>query len=166
MKIKDKQKFWRVVVPVCIAVWTLVIWGQSLLPAEKSVADSYVVEQMLPESVQNVSVEPQWWTDALAGESQYLIPLAFFVRKAAHFAEFAVLGLLWAVCRRHYSLRFSWAYGIVVGVADEWLQTFAPGRGPAVYDVAIDTVGYLCGWALTVLILYLWNKKKNKACNL
>ena len=160
MKIKDKQKFWRVVVPVCIALWTLVIWGQSLLPAEKSTADSYVVEQMLPESVQNVSVEPQWWTDALAGESQYPIPLAFFVRKAAHFAEFAVLGLLWAVCRRLYPVRLTWLYGALVGAVDEGLQMLAPGRTPKLSDVVIDAAGYLFGLGCAVLFLYLWNKKK------
>lgn len=160
MRIQDKQKFWRMVIPVCIAVWTLVIWGQSLLPAERSVADSYVVEQMLPESMQNVSVEPQWWTRPFSSEQVYRIPLSVFVRKAAHFAEFGVLGLLWAVCRRQYSLRLTWLYGALVGAADEWLQSFAVGRTSSATDVLIDTAGYLCGWALTVLFLYLWNKKK------
>ena len=154
------KRFWRIAIPFCIALWTAFIWGQSLVPAEKSTADSQVVEHFFSPKDQQVTVEPQWWTEVISKGEVYPIPLVVFVRKAAHLVEFGVLGVLWAVCRKQYPLRFSWAYGCVVGAIDEGIQRFTPGRGSLWSDVAIDTVGYLCGWALVTLIIYLWNKKK------
>ena len=154
------KRFWRVAIPVCIALWTLFIWGQSLVPAEKSTADSQVVEHFFTPEAQQITVEPQWWTHALSAERVYPIPLTFFVRKAAHLAEFAMLGALWALCRRMYPLRLTWGYGLVAGAIDEGIQFFVPGRSSVWSDVVIDTVGHLCGWALITLIIYIWCKMK------
>lgn len=154
------KRFWHIAIPVCIALWTALIWGQSFVPAEKSTADSQVVEHLLPSDAQEIRVEPQWWTEPISKGAKYPIPMVVFVRKAAHFAEFAVLGMLWAVCRRLYPVRLTAAYGLVVGIVDEGIQHFTPGRGSVLSDVAIDTAGYLCGWALMALVLYLWYKKK------
>ena len=79
------------ILTVCAAVWLLVIWGHSCMPAVQSGAESgallTVVQRLLP-----------WMTDHA-------------LRKCAHFAEYAVLGALTAAALRtgaHFSWRPSW----------------------------------------------------------
>ena len=99
-----------------------------------------------------------------------------FVRKAAHFTEFAFLGLLicsdlWAfyAVSLNKKLRFSipillCSVPICAAFAsvDEFLQSFVDGRGPSVTDVLIDTSGALTATilfiAFFVFILYIQNK--------
>lgn len=73
------------ILTVCAAVWLLVIWGHSCMPATQSGAESgallTVVQRLLP-----------WMTDHV-------------LRKCAHFAEYAVLGalltlLIFFLCRK------------------------------------------------------------------
>lgn len=75
------------ILTVCAAVWLLVIWGHSCLPAAQSGAESgallVVVQDLLP-----------WMTDHV-------------LRKCAHFVEYAVLGALTAAALRT-SAHFSW----------------------------------------------------------
>jgi hypothetical protein len=69
------------------------------------------------------------------------------VVKGYHAAEFAVLLLLVRSVLRERLPRRAIAVGIAVSIlfaaSDEWHQTFVPGRGGTVSDVAIDTVGVL-----------------------
>ena len=84
-----------------------------------------------------------------------------FVRKSAHMAEYAMLGM--ALCsllfysadkgyirmrarRQPAALALSGAF--LYAVTDEIHQYFVPGRGPAVKDVLIDTAGAAIGIAL------------------
>jgi VanZ family protein len=71
------------------------------------------------------------------------------LRKAAHAAEFAVLGflLLRAVRRELPAI----AVGIAYAASDELHQQFVPGRQGSVLDLAIDAVGVVAG----VLVLRL-----------
>lgn len=140
-----KNRFWRVAIPVAIVLWTLFIWSRSLMSAEASSADSNAVAA---------------WLMGLLGWETKPLWLTLVIRKCAHFAEFAVLGTLWGVGGRLYPLRLVWLYGAAVGAVDECLQFLAPGRGPMVTDVLIDTAGYLCGWLLVGLILYARSKKQ------
>ena len=139
-----KNSFWRVIVPVCIVLWTVFIWSRSLMSAQASSADSNAVAAFLM-GLLGWSERPAW--------------LTLVIRKAAHFAEFGVLGTLWGVGGRLYALRFTWAFGVLVGAVDECLQFFAPGRGPRVTDVLIDTAGYLCGW---LLVLWMARRRERK----
>jgi VanZ family protein len=85
----------------------------------------------------------------------------FLTRKAGHFSEYAVLGLLARrafisssseLVRRHW---FQVALLLIVGYAllDEFHQSFVPSRTPSVYDSLIDIAG-----GITVLLfLKLWH---------
>ena len=82
-----------------------------------------------------------------------------FVRKLAHFCEFAALGFftqhLWAVRRRvnpHYVLHGLF-FGLLCAVADEMLQTLSD-RSAQVSDVVLDFSGAICG-SMVFLLLYL-----------
>lgn len=140
-----KKESWRWVLPLCIAVVTLFIWSQSLLPGQVSAQESGFFTRLLA-SLLGWETVPAWFH-----------PL---VRKAAHFTEFGVLGALWSGYGRRRGLPLSWLYGVAVAAADECLQFISPDRAPMVRDVAIDTAGYLCGWALVALAAHLWRKKE------
>ena len=65
------------------------------------------------------------------------------LRKLAHTAEFALLGLLLARALRHDGIAV--AAGVAYAVSDELHQHFVPGRVGSPLDVAIDAVGVVLG---------------------
>ena len=70
------------------------------------------------------------------------------LRKLAHAAEFAVLGLLLVRALRRPLLAF-WL-GTVYAVTDELHQSFVPGRVGSPLDVAIDAAGVAVGVAVAM----------------
>ncbi len=65
-----------------------------------------------------------------------------YLSKAAHLAEYAVLG--WLIQRARGDKRAwwqSWLIAILYAATDEFHQSFTPGRTPRVTDVMIDAVG-------------------------
>jgi VanZ family protein len=84
----------------------------------------------------------------------------FFVRKAAHFTEYAVLALLAARVFRTSSLsalRRSWwliSFALVAAVAltDEYHQSFLPSRTGTIYDSLLD----MTGGAVALACLAVW----------
>ena len=83
-----------------------------------------------------------------------------FIRKTAHFTEYAVLGgLLLAdmrlvFCRWEAIFTFlAWVIGTVYAVTDEWHQTFVEGRSGKPADVLLDSMGVAFG-ILLVSILF------------
>jgi hypothetical protein len=70
------------------------------------------------------------------------------LRKAAHFAEYAVLGALLARALYNAMARWAWVAwlgGAVYAASDELHQHFVPGRQGSPVDVAIDAVGVAVG---------------------
>lgn len=81
----------------------------------------------------------------------------FFIRKCAHFTEYAILALLAArtflpsakdFLRRHW-LAAALALVVCVSLIDEYNQSFNPARTGTIKDSALDTFGGAC--ALTAL---------------
>ncbi|HVB78536.1 MAG TPA: VanZ family protein [Candidatus Binataceae bacterium] len=66
-----------------------------------------------------------------------------FVRKAAHFTNYAIL--FWLLISGPLRERPYYALGLCVLYAflDEGHQIFVPGRTPSLYDVALDSTGAL-----------------------
>ena len=75
----------------------------------------------------------------------------FFIRKAAHFTEYAILALLAARAFRTSSrelLRQRWfwvslLFVVVYALSDEYHQSFVPSRTASIYDSMIDSAGGL-----------------------
>ena len=91
-----------------------------------------------------------------------------YVRKSAHFLEFAALGfclmgLTDAIGRKHRIPRIPTALlaALLVASMDETLQFFAAGRGPGVKDVMIDCFGAACGLLLMLLCLKIGKNIRN-----
>jgi VanZ family protein len=92
--------------------------------------------------------------------------LVFAARKMAHLTEYGLFAiLLWRAIRQHTAKdtrpwrwrEAGWAVLIVACYAatDEFHQTFVPGRGPAVHDVLLDTLG----GALGLVVLWAVGRK-------
>ena len=81
-----------------------------------------------------------------------------YVRKAAHFTEYALLALL--ACRLFFGINvrraFAAAFAVCLAVAtlDEFNQSFNPERTSSGYDVLLDCAGaafaILCVWLLSL----------------
>ena len=84
-----------------------------------------------------------------------------FLRKAAHFSEFALLGLL--LCGRYRLARRTapphlMGFGLAVACIDETIQIFTPGRASSLIDVWIDTAGFALGFVV-IFLAYAINTK-------
>lgn len=130
------------------------IFVQSALPGEVSGAESNVIVQFIS-GLTGISAES----------------LGLFVRKAAHFTEFMILGMCLALNVKDRlqlkaaALDFgrlwpsSWLMATVYAVTDEIHQLFVPERACAFADVCIDS----CGAALGAFVVWLAvARRKNK----
>ena len=126
------------------------IWGNSLLPAE-------------------ASSELSGWLQTLLGflpEGELVHTL---LRKAAHFSEFALLGLLmgWMAVlltgKPYISLL---GLGLGSGCVDETIQLFVPGRASSILDVWIDFSGFAAGLAILTLGYHYFKHKHSEETKL
>ena len=94
-----------------------------------------------------------------------------FIRKAAHFSEFALLGFLaffmydtyFSARKKATAICAFLAAGTTLagGAADECIQIFADGRGPSVFDAMIDFAGGICGVFVALAVFFIAKKVKN-----
>ena len=119
------------------------------------------------------SAESNWVTDLL---NQWMRDwgLTFiqfsegFIRKAAHFTEYSVLGVMLTLSLAKYPFfqgKRRWLLvplGLCIAVIDESIQIFTPGRDGNPMDVLLDTVGVIFGVAFCMLISWLRNKWKER----
>lgn len=96
-----------------------------------------------------------------------------FVRKAAHFAEFAALGFSlmgFADCLawkgRRWRLLTPPAASLLIAATDETIQIFSQLRGPGIKDVLLDFCGAVCGAACMLLLSLLLRRLKKRRKNI
>lgn len=129
---------------VAFCCWTLLIWAHSLVQGPQSSAESGMVVDL---------VRPLF--EALGVSDVDLMTLV--VRKGAHFAEYAVHGVLaWGTFRARLRERghapFPAALLVaLVPVCDETIQLLVPGRSGQLSDVLLDLSGVCCGVLLAAL---------------
>ena len=133
---KRRRVFWALT-----ALWLALVWGQSFLSAAASSVESgrllALLQPWLP-----------WLTQVI-------------LRKAAHFAEYAVLGaLLFGAAGVRHGLWFPPCFGLLAALLDETVQLFAAGRSGQVSDVWLDLAGFLTGWILIALISLIRKKRR------
>ena len=96
-----------------------------------------------------------------------------WIRKLFHVAEFALLSFFatlfistFKMKQWHHAL-IAIGFSILYAISDEMHQYFVPGRGAALLDVGIDSIGAILGWAFALLTLSLYGhiqkKRKQKA---
>ncbi len=98
--------------------------------------------------------------------SQMAAGLNHIVRKGAHFSIYAVLGgLIFLLIRQYrpgflHSLINSVILSMLYACSDEIHQVFVPGRAGRISDVLLDTAGALCGAGALLLIIFIFQTKK------
>lgn len=146
-----------------LAVWMGIIFWFSAQPAAVSSAMSGgVIEQVVGKVTPGFS--------ELSTDEQAAVVASWqtAVRKGAHVAEYAMLGvLLWValgghVARRRIRAAVSAGIGLLYAASDEIHQIFVPGRGPGAVDVLIDFSGVCIGVALAAGITALWRRRQRK----
>lgn len=135
---------------LAVFLWTLVIWGHSLLPASQSSAESGQVLALLEPLLRLTGLSPELWHTA--------------VRKCAHMTEFAILGGLFSEMMRSGTVRFrdklltAGFACMTTALLDETIQLFRPGRSGQISDVWVDLCGAAIGIAVTAILRKLLTK--------
>ena len=141
----------RIITTLCLLSTVVFIFSNSLQDATTSGAQSDkvvetvqgVVNQVFPSNPPTVTSK--------------------FVRKSAHFTEFALLGFLAVLTYLSYTnnRKFVWViptFGFTTAVVDEVLQLFVDGRAGAVLDVFIDFSGVIFGILIAMLTCFIFLK--------
>ena len=88
--------------------------------------------------------------------------LSYLLRKGAHFAEFAFLGVwVGSLSHRFRQVGYGLFYLLAVAVTDEFLQSFTD-RTSSISDVWLDFAGGVCGLAAIGCLLWLVSKRKRR----
>ena len=135
------------ILDILILLNLALIWGNSMLTGISSEAVSGGVLALLGRFLPVLLTE--------AGHT--------LLRKAAHFSEFALLGLLYS--GRHRLVKGEapvhlMGFGLAVACIDETIQIFTPGRASSLIDVWIDASGFALGLLLIVIFHTITNKIK------
>lgn len=139
---------------VATAGWIAFIFSNSMLNAEQSSANSAGFFNALQNLFNAVGIQ--------SGLTE------LGIRKAAHFAEFAVLGVLLVVTVRMYSPRpvrhlFPPLFiGLATAVTDEYIQLFSEGRSSQVGDIVLDFAGLAAGILICLLIIFLVDRRRRR----
>ena len=151
-QLKENRKLrWLTVISI---VWIVVIFSFSLQSGDESGALSsgivaWIVGLFFPEDFTHIEL------------------VHFLVRKAAHFTEYFILGVLLSLTVREAKWRRAilapWLMGTVVACCDETIQLFSEGRAGQITDVMLDTSGVFTGCMIFVLSLALIGRRKRMA---
>ncbi len=141
-----------------LLAWMTVIFLYSARPADISTQDSHLIGNLVADMAQRFNRED--WPDQ--AQQLFVENIDFYVRKAAHVTEYAVLGVLLMGCLQSFNVsmphlgRYALIAGILYAASDELHQYFVPGRACQLRDVMIDGIGV----GLGVIAFLLWGKRK------
>ena len=157
MNYKNPKFIWGVIFALLALALICFIFSNSALPREESAAQSLSLVHIL-----KPIFDPH---DRIPEDTFHN-----YVRKAAHFAEFAALGfslmglsdcLPWKG-RKKQRLLMPPLASLLVAAADEIVQIFSPLRGPGVKDVLLDFCGAAFGVACMLTLLLLIRRHREK----
>lgn len=171
MAINGLQKIWvRILLTVLTVTMMVLIFCFSTEPAERSDQTSgHFARQVIHRVYPDYESYSQERKHSIYDRIQHL------VRKAAHFTEFAILGILLRLCVESWFgpgkwlPLTAWAAGTLYAGTDELHQLMTDGRSGQWTDVLLDSSGVLTGVVLTTFILWLIvrrikRKEQDKTC--
>ena len=153
---------------VLMILWMAGIFAFSSRSGSESTGDSYFVGTLVGDIF--VPGFDEWSSEK---QQEFAEKIDHPVRKTAHAAEYAVLGLLAAgacipahehrregsaapggarsakICRE---LLLPWGIAAVYAATDEFHQLFVPGRSGQLSDVILDSAGALAGLLLLAIV--------------
>lgn len=134
----------KIILGLLIVLWLCIIWGHSMQPAVVSEQESGKLLAILGK------IFPALLNTDLG---------MFIVRKAAHFAEYLILGILlgsyFSMIERGALQRFITPTftGLAIAFIDETIQLFVEGRSGEIRDMWIDFGGVALGVLITLAII-------------
>ena len=145
----------RMTLCICLLIVCLAfIWGNSLTNGEDSGNLSGGIME--------------WINTFLRLDASGADTLHHFIRKGAHFTEFACLGLLltWLFGmmgeKKGHLFCMPLLFGMMAACMDETIQVFTPDRGPSPIDIWIDTCGVAAGITILLIGYYYICKKHTR----
>ena len=126
--------------------WMLLIFGMSGADGESSSGMSGAVCEFIADTVIEDFDEY-----SLSRQEEIISGMQFYVRKAAHMTEYAVLAILLPATLALYGVSgrtLIWLaplLSVLYACTDEFHQTFVPDRSGSPVDVLIDSAGILAG---------------------
>ena len=109
-------------------------------------------------------------TEFFIKDEKLVIVVEPYVRKFAHFSEYGLGGMLFVALFSTYKwsenkiMLISAFLGVWYALIDEFHQLLVPGRHGSLFDVYIDSLGFLTGICMMIIIIKLLQKRKG--CNL
>lgn len=143
----------RVVITALFLCCVLFIWHNSMESAEVSSGRSGRITEVI---------------NAFLIQNGSGMVTEHFIRKAAHFSEYGMEGVLTVLLFMVYYLKPTkfWRIIILTGMftalLDESIQFFSAGRSPGIGDICIDMVGFICGMLPVLAVWYLYCRIKEK----
>lgn len=157
-----KVRLFRCILVVLLVLWLVLIFVMSSEPAVQSTQTSskFVLKfiDIFYRNFNKYSTQQQ---------NEIINTITFIVRKAAHFLEYFILGLLSAGIaatynsrKRYFKYTLSTIFSVIYAAGDEIHQYFVPGRACKITDVFIDAAGSICAIVLIVVLLNVIKKRK------
>ena len=156
-----KEKRWR------YALWiaVLMILGLTFFFSSQDGTNSGKMSGTITETVIKI-IRPDYDTLPESEQQALFDTVHFFVRKTAHFSEYAFLGFMIRLLCETYALRCSsfiaWLCGTGYAATDELHQWFVAARAAMWQDVCIDSAGALAGVLLAAGIVILTKRLHRK----
>ena len=142
-------------VPALLVMYMIFMFSEQT--AVESSALSTSITEMIVHSI-NYRLSMDWTP---AEQAALVELLEFYVRKLAHFGEYALLGVTLVIPLYTYRIRriflplLSEAICVAYAMLDEYHQTFSYGRSPQLSDVCIDAAGAFAGILFGWLICHI-----------
>lgn len=123
-------------------------------------------------SAQNASQSSNlslWVASLITDDTNYQLVLEPYIRKVAHFSEYAIGGSLFFSLFATFKIKeekqilFASVLGFLYAITDEFHQLFIEGRSGQIKDVFIDTLGAITGALIMCTIIKIFKTiKENK----
>lgn len=152
----EMRKVRTIAFAVLVLLLICFIWGQSMMPRAVSARESSFLMRLLK---------------PLLDPNNRISSKVFhhYLRKAAHFTEYAALGF----CMSGFLLCFNWRREqmriptavlacLLIAAADESIQLVSVDRGAQLRDVVLDFCGALFGLAVFLFLARLLRKRRQK----
>jgi VanZ family protein len=159
MKLSKKYLIWTIIFSVIALAINAYIIIHSCLDAMQSTEASNGVVEVTEEVINTVA------PGTITPENHD--SFASFARKAfGHFGLFMVSGFFSSLAfylaispfnkQKYYQIIIiALSFGLLMGLVTETIQLYVPGRSGEITDVLIDFSGYLLGFLIILLILFL-----------
>ncbi len=154
----------RIILIGLVFIWCAVIFMFSAEDSDESSEQSQSIVNTICEML-----IPEYEDFTGTKRDEIIDKLEFWVRKTAHFTEYAVLGALCAAALYGFKNKFRYpaaiGFSFLYACSDEIHQLFVPGRNGQFRDVLIDTSGAVLGTLIVFLIVLAMRKNKDKIHN-